>query len=256
MSQPSLEASLRTCLKKLRLPAFSAHWQEVATSAEKGGWSYGQFLQHLAELEHQGKQERRIQRALKASNLPTTKTLESLRLDVFDIKVRRVIPRLCEGAFLEKGDNLLVFGLPGRGKSHLVCALGHEHIRRGKRVYFSSTNLLVQRLLAAKRDLYLERELNRLDKFDALILDDLGYVQQSREEMEVLFTLLAERYERRSVIITSNLVFSQWGQIFKDPMTTAAAVDRLVHHSTILELTNESVRNMEANARTKSVTTQ
>ncbi len=249
MTQASQEEVLRVHLRGLRLPAFQNHWQEVATLAEKSGWSFGQFLNHLAELEHQERRTRRIARSLKASNLPSTKTLGSLKLELFDPKIARSLPRLCKGGFLERGDNLLVFGLPGRGKTHLVCAIGHELLQNGWRVLFQSTNLLVQRLLAAKRDLLLERELRRLDKFDALILDDLGYVQQDRAEMEVLFTLLAERYERKSVIITSNLVFSQWDQIFKDPMTTAAAIDRVVHHSVVLELTNESVRGLEAAAR-------
>jgi len=138
----------------------------------------------------------------------------------------------------------------------VVCAVGHELVQSGRRVLFTSTNLLVQRLLAAKRDLLLERELKRLDGFDALILDDIGYVQQDRAEMEVLFTLLAERYERKTVMITSNLVFSQWDRIFKDPMTTAAAVDRLIHHSIILEMTNSSVREEQATARTQRPATE
>jgi len=138
-----------------------------------------------------------------------------------------------------------VFGSPGGGKSHLLAALGHELVQQGQSVYFTSCVLLVQRLLQAKQSLVLERELRRLDKYEALIIDDLGYVQQNREEMEVLFTLLAHRYESHSVLLTSNLVFSQWEQIFKDPMTTAAAIDRLVHHSVILELNLPSYR-MEA----------
>ena len=153
-----------------------------------------------------------------------------------------VLPTLCEGGFVERGDNLLAFGLPGRGKTQLVCAIGYELIQRGYRVLFTATFALVQRRLAAKRDLRLEKELAALDAYDAVILDDIGYVQQSRDEMEVLFTFLAERYERRSVIITSNVVFSEWDRIFKDPMTTAAVIDRLVHHSVILEMTGTSVR--------------
>src|SRR6266550_4318603 len=147
-----------------------------------------------------------------------------------------MLPTLCEGAFVERGDNVLAFGLPGRGKTHLVCAIGHELIQRGHRVLFTATFALVQRLLAAKRDLRLEKELAALDVYDAVILDDIGYVQQSRDEMEVLFTFLAERYERKTVMITSNLVFSEWERIFKDPMTTMAAIDRVVHHSVILDL--------------------
>jgi DNA replication protein DnaC len=148
-----------------------------------------------------------------------------------------------EGGFVERAENVLVFGLPGRGKTHFLCALGRELIlRRGATVYFTPTFKLVQQLLAAKKELRLDGLLKKLDRFEVIILDDLGYVQQSREEMEVLFTFLAERYERRSVLVSSNLVFSKWDQIFKDPMTTMAAVDRLVHHAIILEFNGESMR--------------
>jgi DNA replication protein DnaC len=170
-------------------------------------------------------------------------------------KVAKILPTLCEGGFVERGDNLLAFGLPGRGKTHLVCAIGRELIHRGYRVLFTATFALVQRLLAAKRDLRLEKELGSLDTYDAIILDDIGYVQQNRDEMEVLFTFLAERYERRSVIITSNLVFSEWDRIFKDPMTTAAAIDRLVHHAVIVEMTGKSIRAEEAQQGQNGATT-
>ncbi len=243
---PNREASLKLLLKSLRLPAFQEHWSHVARQAEDGGWTFGAFLHHLAELEVEERRQRRVLRHLKGSHLPHGKTLASLDVQRLTIKTQRLLPRLCEGGFVDRGDNLLVFGLPGRGKTHLVCAIGHELVQSGRKVFFASTNLLVQRLLASKRDLTLERTLKQLDRYDALILDDLGYVQQDRAEMEVLFTLLAERYERRSVIITSNLVFSQWDQIFKDPMTTAAAIDRLVHHSVILEMTGPSVRTEQA----------
>ena len=162
------------------------------------------------------------------------------------VKVKRQLPTLCEGDFVGRAENVLAFGMPGRGKSHTICAIGHELVQRGISVLFVPTFRLVQRLLVAKRDLMLELELRRLDRFDVVIADDIGYVQQEREEMEVLFTFLAERYERRSVMITSNLVFSQWDRIFKDAMTTAAAIDRLVHHSIILELTGKSFRSESA----------
>ncbi len=129
-----------------------------------------------------------------------------------------------------------------RGKTHLLCAIGQELIQQGYWVLYIPCSLLVQNLLIAKRDLNLQQLLKRLAKYSALIIDDIGYVQQSREEMEVLFTLLADRYERGSVMITSNLPFSNWEKIFKDPMTTAAAIDRLVHHSIILELNLPSYR--------------
>ena len=144
---------------------------------------------------------------------------------------------------------MLLFGLPGVGKSHLACALGHALVEAGRSVFFTPTYQLVQTLLAARRDLCLPRALRALDVFDAVILDDLGYVQQTAEEAEVLFTLMAERYERRSLIITSNLVFSEWERIFKSPMTTAAAIDRLVHHAVIIEIDRGSVRAEEAKKR-------
>jgi DNA replication protein DnaC len=153
---------------------------------------------------------------------------------------------LLEGVFVEAHENVLVFGQPGSGKTHLLCALGQELVRTGRRVLFAKCALLVQELLAAKRDLKLSRVLKRLAGYEVLILDDLGYVQQSREEMEVLFVLLAERYERGSVLLSSNLPFSGWEQIFKDPMTTAAAIDRLVHHAVIVELNIPSYRAEQA----------
>jgi DNA replication protein DnaC len=229
-------------LRALKLPAFQRYGEEVAQKAEREGWSFGQYLLHLCELEIHERRQRRIARNQKDSALPLEKTLATLDRARLSPKVQKVVPTLCEGGFLERGENVLAFGLPGRGKTHLVCAIGHELVQRGYRVLFTATFALVQRLLAAKRDLRLERELDLLDGFHAVILDDLGYVQQSREEMEVLFTFLAQRYERKSVIITSNLVFSEWDRIFKDPMTTAAAIDRLVHHSVILEMTGVSVR--------------
>ena len=156
---------------------------------------------------------------------------------------------LLDGTFVDRKENLLAFGTIGSGKTHVLCAIGQELIRRGRKVYFSPCSLMVQELLIAKRDLKLSRLIKKLAGYEALILDDLGYVQHSREEMEVLFTLLAERYERGSVMITSNLPFSKWEGIFKDPMTTAAAIDRLVHHSVILELNVPSYRLEQAKKR-------
>jgi DNA replication protein DnaC len=214
--------SLGIMMRSLKLPAFARYAEEIAQKAEREGWTFGRYLHHLAELEVHERRRRRIERLLHVSDLPREKTLATLKRSKLPPKVAKALPTLCEGGFVERGDNVLAFGLPGRGKTHLVCALGHELVQRGHRVLFTPTFALVQRLLAAKRDLRLEKELAVLDRFDAVILDDIGYVQQSRDEMEVLFTFLAERYERRSVIITSNLLFSEWDRIFKDPMTTAA----------------------------------
>lgn len=242
----SREETLTMLLRTLKLPSFAACYEETAARGEREGWTFGQYLSHLAELEIADRSERKVARLLKQSGLPAEKTLATLDSKKVPTKVARLLPSLCEGGFLARATNILAFGLPGRGKTHLVCAIGHELIRRGHPVLFTPTYVLVQRLLAAKRDLALERELHRLDRFEAVILDDIGYVQQDRDEMEVLFTFLAQRYERRSVIITSNLVFSQWDRIFKDPMTTAAAIDRLVHHSTIIDMTGPSIRSQEA----------
>jgi DNA replication protein DnaC len=200
-------------------------------------------------MEIADRRERKIRRLLKSSDLAAGKTLSTLDVKKLSSKVARALPQLCEGDFLNRAENVLVFGMPGRGKTHVVSAIGHELVQRGYSVLFTPTYRLVQKLLAAKRDLLLDRELSLLDRFAAVILDDIGYVQQSRDEMEVLFTFLAQRYERRSVLLTSNLVFSQWDRIFKDAMTTAAAIDRLIHHSTILELTGPSVRNEQARKR-------
>ena len=252
---PTREQSLAILLRALKLPAFTRYGEEIAQKAEREGWTFGQYLHHLAELEVQERGRRRIARYLKSSDLPGEKTLATLDRNLLPTKAQKQLPTLCEGGFVERGENLLAFGLPGRGKTHVVCAIGHELIRRGYPVLFTPTYALVQRLLAAKRDLRLEKELAALDAFDAVILDDLGYVQQSRDEMEVLFTFLSERYERKSVIITSNLVFSEWDRIFKDPMTTAAAIDRLVHHAVIVEMTGPSIRNEQAKKRGDPATT-
>jgi DNA replication protein DnaC len=240
--------SLAMMLRALKLPAIAQHADEIAQLAEREAWTFGRYLHHLVELEVHERRRKKIERHLKQSDLPPDKTLAAVKPALVPVKVAKKLPSLCEGGFVERGDNLLAFGLPGRGKTHIVCAIGHELIQRGYRVLFTPTYALVQRLLAAKRDLRLEKELAILDGFDAVILDDIGYVQQSRDEMEVLFTFLAERYERRTVMITSNLLFSEWDRIFKDPMTTAAAIDRLVHHSVILEMTGPSIRTEQAHA--------
>lgn len=239
-------------LRELKLPSFVMHHASLAGDGERGGWSFSAYLLELCELELRERQERKIQRLRRSSHLPAEKTLATLDTSRLPAPVRRQLPVLCEGGFIERSENLLAFGLPGRGKTHLVCAIGHELVQRGYRVLFVPAYRLVQRLLVAKRDLVLPTELRQLDRCDLVIVDDIGYVQQDREEMEVLFTFLAERYERRSVAITSNLVFSQWDRIFKDAMTTAAAIDRLVHHATILELTGKSYRSEAARKRNSS----
>ena len=243
---------LQVHLRALRMPTAREVIGETITLAEKEDWSIATFMRELLERELEGRRERRIARNLKSSHLPPGKTAAALDTKRLPQRIRRQFQQLCGGEFVDRADNVLVFGLPGRGKTHLAAAIGHELVQQGRRVLFSPTFKIVDRLQRAKRDLELERELRRLDRFEVLILDDLGYVQQSRDEVEVLFTLLAERYERRSVVITSNLVFSEWDRIFKDPLTTAAAVDRVVHHSVIIEF-GEGTRSIRADeARTRN----
>lgn len=249
----SAHGALAGPLRSLLLTTMAGEHEDVMARAEAENWGYRRFLGYLVENEVNERLRRRVERQLKESGLPSGKTLEALDEKKLPDKVRRQLPTLLSGELVRRGDNLLCFGLPGRGKSHLVAALGREWIQQHQlKVLFTPTFKLVTQLVAAKRDLKLPGALAKLERFDVVILDDIGYVQQSRDEMEVLFTFLAERYEKKSVVITSNLVFSQWDQIFKDPMTTMAAIDRLVHHSTILEFNGDSHRAQSAKAKTSA----
>jgi DNA replication protein DnaC len=241
-----IKQTLEGYLKELHLPGFRSGYEQLARQAQQEGLSFEQYLLGLAQRECQERRQKRVERLLRDSRLPLEKSWPALDLKRLPARVVQQVRTLLEGSFLERHENVLVFGQPGSGKTHLVCALGQELVRSGRRVLFATCGLLVQELLIAKRDLKLSRVLKRLAGYEALVLDDLGYVQQSREEMEVLFTLLAERYERGSVLLTSNLPFSGWEAIFKDPMTTAAAIDRLVHHCVILELNIPSYRAEQA----------
>jgi DNA replication protein DnaC len=241
-----IKKELTGYLRELHLPAIRQGFEEKARQAERETLSYEQYLLELVERECQERREHRITRLLQESKLKLEKTLETFDLARLPAKAARQVKALTDGAFLDRKENVLVFGNPGSGKTHLLSALAQELIRGGRRAAFSTCARLVQDLLRAKQELRLSRTIHKLAYYEALVIDDLGYVQQSREEMEVLFTLLAERYERGSVLITSNLPFSKWEAIFKDPMTTASAIDRLVHHSVILELNIPSYRMEQA----------
>jgi DNA replication protein DnaC len=241
-SRPKLNVQLTEQFRELRLPMFREHFESLAERAIAEPWSHTQYLSELTDLECQARRESRITRLMQRSRLPSAKTWDNFKWSRLPLSVARQVESLRDGSFLDRRENLLLFGKPGSGKSHCLCALGEQLVHQGRSILFTTCSLLVQELLIAKRDLRLAKVIKKLLRFDGLIIDDLGYVQQSREEMEVLFTLLAERYERGSVMLTSNLPFSKWEQIFKDAMTTAAAIDRLVHHSVILELNVPSYR--------------
>lgn len=246
-----MNQALTECLRELHLPGVLAGYENLAEVARRESFSYEKYLQEVVEGERQLRHEKRVQRLLGQSRLPMEKTLEAFDRGRLPLKVNAQLSRLLEGEFVPRRENVLAFGNPGSGKSHLLCALGHELVRRGYTVLFRPCELLVQELLRAKRDLDIGRVLKKLRNYQVIIVDDIGYVQQSREEMEVLFSLLSDRYERGSVMVTSNLAFSEWEKIFKDPMTTAAAIDRLVHHSIILELNLPSYRLEQAKKRKK-----
>jgi DNA replication protein DnaC len=243
---------IRELLTRFKLPTVAT--EVVRRLTEAGHAASLSTLLEVFETEADERAQRRTERLLRASRLPADKTFETLERARLPRPVLAKLDELATGDFLERADNVLCFGLPGRGKTHGAAALGHALVQRGHAVLFTPTFRLVQELLAAKRDLVLPRALQKLDAFELLILDDIGYVQQSAEEVEVLFTLMAERYERRSLLITSNLTFSEWDRIFKNPMTTAAAIDRLVHHSSILEFGGRSKRADEAEQRAKPTT--
>ena len=255
MTKPKADVALQLTdqFRELRLPSFRDHFQLAAARATTENLSHLDYLSELTTLECEARREGRIKRLLTRSRLPLGKTWDSFDFARLPLNVKRQLETLRDGSFLNRRENVLLFGKPGSGKSHALCALARELIQQGHSMLFTTCGLLVQQLLIAKRDLRLPKLIKQFSSFEGLIIDDLGYVQQSREEMEVLFMLLAERYERGSVLLTSNLAFSKWDQIFKDAMTTAAAIDRLVHHSVIIELNVPSYR-VETAKKTTSQT--
>ena len=246
-----IDIEIKDYLNKLRLKTILKQYSASAKQAQQESLSYDEYLLSLIEAEYHARRGRRIDRSLRESNLPIGKDLSSFDLGRIPPKVKQQIKTLMRGDFTKDKENILVFGNPGSGKTHLICALGQELINQDKRVYFCTCALLLQDLLNAKKELQLSKFIKKLNRHDAIIIDDIGYVQQDKEEMEVLFTLLAERYEQGTVMITSNLPFSKWENIFKDPMMTAAAIDRIVHHSIIIELNIESYRMKAAKGRKK-----
>lgn len=227
---------LTSLLRELKLQAMAECVSDVALKAARANLSHEAFLYELVRLEQEQRSQRRVERLRRESGLPREKTFATLEVGSFSPLIRQQVERLRRGEFVTEAINVVAVGPPGVGKSHVLASLGHLLVSQGVPVLWSSTAQLMQRLLAAKRDLRLPQELTRLDRYACLILDDIGYVQHDQDEMEVLFTLLSERYERRSVMLSTNLVFSEWTRIFKHPLTTVAAIDRVVHHSVILDL--------------------
>ena len=240
-------ARLPILLTELRLPTLKRMWETISAQSDREGWSATRLLSTLFDLEMAERAQRRLARHRDESQLPADKRLESFDFAPLPLLSKAHVQALAEGdAWIEKGANLLLFGPPGGGKTHLACALGHALIDRGWRVFFTGTSELVQKLQAARRDLRLPAELGKLDRYDLLILDDLSYVRRDQAETSVLFELIAERYERKSIAITANQPFSAWDQIFPDASMTLAAVDRLVHHAAIFEMNVESYRRRTA----------
>ena len=246
MDTDKLEALLRS----LNLKSFVRNYKDFAEKSHKQKLNHVAYLHELVQAESAERQIRKVERLIK-EELPRGKTLDGFNLSKQPSLSPGRLKELAQGDFLDLCENLLIFGIPGAGKTHLSASLAREWCLRGRRVLYTTAAMLVQDLLVAKWDLKLNETIKKLDGFEAIVIDDISYVPYTRDETDVLFVLLAARYEARSVVITSNLIFSDWGNIFKDPMTTRAAIDRLVHHSTILELT-ESYRQQEAKTRKKT----
>jgi DNA replication protein DnaC len=247
---------LTSQLHSLKLPTMAESFSDIALKAVRSGLSHEAYLHELVRLECEAREQRRRARLLHESGLPREKTFRTLQLGASPPLIRQHVERLRSGAFVQQAVNVMVVGKPGAGKSHLLASLGHELVGQGHGVLWRSTAQLMQRLLAAKRDLRLPHSLAKLDRYACLILDDIGYVQHDQDEMEILFTLLSERYERKTVMISTNLVFSEWTRIFKSPMTTMAAIDRVVHHCVIVDMMAvESYRAKEATISTRQATT-
>ena len=241
-------ARVELLLSELRLPAIKLMWAALAARADKEGWPAARFLAALAEHEVADRDRRRIERHLASARLPAGKTLDTFDFNAVPMVSKAQVMALAagDGGWLDQGANILLFGPPGGGKSHLAAALGLALVQNGRRVLFMRTTDLVQRLQVARRELGLEGAITKLDKYQLLILDDIAYVTKDQVETSVLFELIAVRYERRSLLITANQPFGEWGKIFSDQAMTLAAIDRLVHHATILEMNVESYRRKAA----------
>ena len=237
------EASLPLQLKELRLATFQKNWKTNQEIATQESWSYSQYLSNLSQLEIQNRQTSRLARRIKESKLPKDKTLSSYDFKSNQsVKCEQISALANTDTWLKNGDNVIIFGPSGVGKTHLASAIAYRQIELGSRVKFYQTSHLVQALQLAKAQLRLKEELTKLDNIPLLVLDDIGYVKKDEYETSVLFELICQRYETGSLIITANHPFSQWDTIFPDNMMAVASIDRLVHHATVISIEGESYR--------------
>jgi DNA replication protein DnaC len=243
---PSIE-TLPYLLKELKLPAIKSYWAERAKLAETHHWSYGEFLADLLDMELSGREQRRLQEIIRQSKLPATKTLSNFDFSANGTLNAAQIKQFSQDTlWLSQAENLILLGPSGTGKTHIASAIGHGLIEKGARVFFSSSTMLIQTLQQAKSELKLKNVFDRLARFDLLILDDIGYVKKSEQETSVLFELINHRYETGSLLITANQAFGDWENIFPDSIMAVAAIDRLIHHATIIQTSGQSYRSQYA----------
>lgn len=241
------QETLPLLLKQLNLSSMYNQWEEVSLQAQQEKWSYAEYLTVLANRELANRQRKRIERHLKESVLPSGKTLDTFDFETSKSVNAAQITALANTLdWVQQASNLMIFGPSGVGKTHIASAIGHRLIEKGARVFFTPTTTLVQKLQQARRDYKLTDSLNKLARFNVLILDDIGYVKKDEAETSVLFELIAQRYESHSLVITSNQPFKEWDQIFPDNIMAVAAIDRLVHHSTIINITDDSYRRKQS----------
>ena len=239
--------TLPLLLRQLRLTSMGQHWERLLEEAQNKGWNGAEYLAALCEQELADRDSRRIARYTKESRLPAGKTLATFDFtQIPTLSAAQIEALAVTTDWTRQTRNLLLFGASGVGKTHLAAAIGHGLTERGVRVRYVTTTALVQQLQLAREQLQLEDALHKLDKYTVLILDDFGYVKKNDQETQVLFELIAHRYETGSLIVTSNQPFADWDRIFPDPMMTVAAIDRLIHHATIIEVVSDSYRRKEA----------